>query len=433
MKTPNILYILVDDLGWGDVSYHGSQINTPNIDRLAQKGIELDQHYVCPVCTPTRVSLLTGRYPGRFGKHATTPSNKPVLPDGYWTMASMFKEAGYKTGIFGKWHLGSDPEYYPGNYDFDYSYGSLAGGIDPYSHRYKEGPYSKTWHRNGKLIEETGHATDLITSEAIEWIKDQKESWFCYIPYTAVHRPTRAPEKWIDKYSNKKYDENPVRDKSYKTYAGYTSHLDYSIGRLIETLKITNQLENTIIIFASDNGAETSDKTHDTNLYPGFHERKPRTGSNYPLKGEKGQLYEGGIRTPAAVYWRGQLQPGKIEQPINITDWMPTLASLLNIKPDNNPEWDGLNVWPLIEDRKKSFSERNIYWNLSHNRFSIRHGNWKLIVRENKNETELYNIKDDPLEEKDCHLQNEKVVKNIKNLLKKHKKLDDSSKRSDID
>src|SRR5699024_7764618 len=120
MERPNVMFILADDLGWGDVGYHGSPIKTPNIDRLAQTGIELDYHYVCPLCTPTRASLLTGRYAGRFGKHATVPSNNPILPDGYWTIARMFQEAGYSTGLFGKWHLGSDPKFYPGMYGFDY-------------------------------------------------------------------------------------------------------------------------------------------------------------------------------------------------------------------------------------------------------------------------------------------------------------------------
>ncbi|MDE2725967.1 MAG: sulfatase-like hydrolase/transferase, partial [Gemmatimonadota bacterium] len=142
IEKPNILFILADDMGWGDVSYHGSHIRTPNIDRLAATGIELDQHYVCPMCTPTRTCLLTGRHPGRFGRHATVPSNAPVLPDGYETLASSFRNAGYETGLFGKWHLGSSPEYGPNQFGFNTAYGSLAGGVDPYNHRYKSGPFS---------------------------------------------------------------------------------------------------------------------------------------------------------------------------------------------------------------------------------------------------------------------------------------------------
>lgn len=280
-KKPNILFILADDLGWGDVGYHGSPIETPNIDRLASESVELDNHYVCPVCTPTRTSLMTGRHPGRFGKHATVPTNLPVLPDGYYTIASMLKDNGYATGLFGKWHLGSDVEFYPNKYGFDYSYGSLAGGVDPYTHLYKRGPYSKTWHRNGELISQEGHATDLITNEAINWIKGKEEPWFCYVPFTAVHLPIRAPEKWIDKYSDKKYDSDHERDRSFKVYAAYTSHMDYCVGKFIETLKLMDSLDETIVIFASDNGATTKNADIDTAKYPGRYDDMPRTGSNY--------------------------------------------------------------------------------------------------------------------------------------------------------
>ncbi len=133
MNQPNILFVLADDLGWADLSLHGSPIRTPNIDRLAADGIELEQHYVCPMCTPTRIAFLTGRHPGRFGAHATVPSNAPVLPDGYATLATVLQGRGYDTGLFGKWHLGSSPEFGPNNYGFDASYGSLAGGVDPYT------------------------------------------------------------------------------------------------------------------------------------------------------------------------------------------------------------------------------------------------------------------------------------------------------------
>lgn len=129
-ERPNILFILADDLGWGDVSYHGAAIRTPNIDRLVQSGVELDQHYVCPMCTPTRACLMTGRHPGRFGRHATTPSNPPVLPDGYETLAVSLRNREYDTGLFGKWHLGSDPKFGPNHFGFNTAYGSLAGGVD---------------------------------------------------------------------------------------------------------------------------------------------------------------------------------------------------------------------------------------------------------------------------------------------------------------
>ena len=191
VDKPNILFILADDLGWGDVSYHGSDIRTPAIDRLAESGIQLEQHYVCPMCTPTRVSFLTGRYPGRFGRRATTPSNPPVLPDNYETLATSLRNNGYDTGLFGKWHLGSSPQFGPNYFGFNTSYGSLAGGVDPYNHHYKRGEFSQTWHRNCQLIKQSGHVTDLITDEAIKWLIGREKPWFCYVPFTAVHVPIK--------------------------------------------------------------------------------------------------------------------------------------------------------------------------------------------------------------------------------------------------
>ena len=179
---PNILYILADDMGWGDVSYHGSDIRTPALDRMAATGVEVDHHYVCPVCTPTRTCLLTGRHPGRFGRHATVPTIQPVLPDGYETLASHLRDAGYDTGLFGKWHLGSSLEYAANNWGFNTSYGCQAGCMDPYTHRYHLAGYEHTWHRDGTPLDEPGHATDLILREARRWIESRTAPWFCYVP-----------------------------------------------------------------------------------------------------------------------------------------------------------------------------------------------------------------------------------------------------------
>ena len=433
MERPNVLYILADDLGWGDVGYHGSPIHTPNLDRLAGTGVELDAHYVCPVCTPTRASLLTGRHPGRFGRHVTCPSNAPALPDGYYTLASLFRDAGYATGLFGKWHLGSDPKFRPNVYGFDYSYGSLAGGVDPYTHRYKTGPHSKTWHRNGERLDARGHATDLITDEEIQWIESQPQPWFCYVPFTAVHTPVRAPEAWVDRYWDRAYDVDPDRDRSFKAYAGYTSHLDHSVGRLIETLKLLEQETNTIVIFASDNGGVTRNPSNDVAKYPGWHEDMPRTGCNAPLRGHKGQVYEGGVRTPAAMMWPSRLQRRVVRRPIQMVDWAPTFAALLGAQPPADSLWDGVNVWPLISGESDEPRERVMYWNLQHNRFAVREGDWKLIHRERNTgpETELYNIALDPLEERNVVADNPGVVARLMKRLAEQRALDDTSKRDD--
>jgi arylsulfatase A-like enzyme len=434
---PNVLYILADDLGWGDVGYHGSAIRTPNIDRLAQSGVELDRHYVCPLCTPTRAALLTGRFPSRFGEHATVPSNAPVLPDGYPTLASLFRANGYQTGLFGKWHLGSDPKFYANAYGFDYSYGSFAGGVDPYSHRYKEGPYSRTWHKNGELIDEQGHATDLITDEALSWLSGREGPWFCYVPYTAVHTPVKAPEAWKDRYAEGVYDPDPERDRSFKEYAAYASHMDAAVGRFVEFLKATGLRDNTIVVFASDNGAVTYNPSADTAQYPGRHADMPRTGSNYPLRGHKGQLYEGGIRTPAAISWPAALKPGRVTSPVHIADWVPTLAALASLEQDAGllgAPLDGTDVSEALRNPDLRSERPPMYWNLRHARFAVRDGAWKLIrrLRKDSTDTELYDVEADPLEERDVAEDNPTRVQELINLLERLRADDDTLARPEF-
>ncbi|MFC1713589.1 sulfatase-like hydrolase/transferase [Candidatus Poribacteria bacterium] len=433
-EKPNVLFILADDLGWGDVSYHGSEIRTPNVDRLRDSGVELDQHYVCPVCTPTRASLLTGRHPGRFGRHATTPSNAPVLPDGYETLATSLRNCGYDTGLFGKWHLGSSPEYGPNEYGFNTGYGSLAGGVDPYNHRYKRGQFSMTWHRNGEPVEELGHVTDLIAREAVEWIESRKSPWFCYVPFTAVHTPIKAPQHWIDQYEFEKYDDDPVRDRSYKKYAAYASQMDYAVGQLIEAVTRRCECEDTIIVFSSDNGAQPGYSPVDLAKYPGWQEATPRLGSNLPLRGRKAQLYEGGIRTPTVISWPSVLEPRKLEHPMHIVDWMPTFTNLVGYTPKEDPQWDGVDIWPLINGEADSIKPRSIFWNFTGARFALREGDWKLITAEHMDpaRSELYNIATDPYETHNAAKDEPDVTKEILNRIRQERKLDETSKRDDV-
>jgi len=431
---PNILFILADDLGWDDVSYHGSVIRTPNIDRLVGSSIELDQHYVCPMCTPTRASLLTGRYPGRFGRHATVPSNAPVLPDGYETLATSLRNCGYDTGLFGKWHLGSSPEYGPNHYGFNAAYGSLAGGIDPYNHHYKKGQFSVTWHRNGEFVSEPGHVTDLIVREAITWIETREEPWFCYVPFTAVHIPVKVPQHWLDKYEFGTYDDELLKDRSFKKYAAYASHMDYAVGQLIEVLECNLQRENTIVVFSSDNGAATGCPRQETNRYPGWQEETPRLGSNLPLRGQKGQLYEGGVRTPTLISWPSVLQPGKCEHPIHIVDWMPTFTSLVGYNPEHNLQWDGVGVWPLLTGERQNIENRCIFWNFKGTEFGLRNDGWKLMTTESMetDKSELYNLDLDPYETEDVAKENPEIVRQMLDMIAHERELDGSSKRNDI-
>ena len=433
-ERPNILFVLADDMGWGDVSYHGSDIRTPSIDRLVQSGVELDHHYVCPMCTPTRACLMTGRHPGRFGRHATSPSNPPVLPDGYETLAASLRNRGYDTGLFGKWHLGSRPEWGPNHFGFNTSYGSLAGGVDPYSHRYKVGEHSVTWHRNGELIEERGHVTDLIAAQVVEWIETRKSPWFCYVPFTAVHTPVKAPQSWIDRYDGRRYDADPDRDRSFKVYAAYASQMDHAIGQFVETLTRTCQLDNTIVVFASDNGAIPSDPLHDTDKYPGRFEEMPRLGSNLPLRGQKAQMYEGGIRTPAVISWPGTLKRHRMTHPIHIVDWMPTFTRMLGYTPQSDPQWDGVDIWPLLTREVGQPEERSIFWNFAGRNFGVRSGPWKLIAKETMEpaDCELFNIEEDPLERDEVSAENPGLVEELLQAIAEDRKLDDTSKRPDV-
>jgi arylsulfatase A-like enzyme len=194
-EKPNILFIVADDLGWSDVGWHGGFSKTPNMDKLVRTGLELDQHYVQPVCTPTRTALMSGRYPGRFGPQALGPSNLRAMPLGTVTLASALKSLGYATYQSGKWHLGSKHEWGPGPYGFDHSYGTLTGAADPWTHKYrKNSPYEDTWQRDGKFLHEEGNATELVAAEAVRRIEEKKAPWFVYLPFHAVHTPVDTPE-----------------------------------------------------------------------------------------------------------------------------------------------------------------------------------------------------------------------------------------------
>jgi len=244
---PNILIIVADDLGWGDVGWHGSHIKTPGLDKLVRAGVELDQHYVWPMCSPTRAAILSGRYASRFG--VTAAQNDLALFPDTVTLAGGLRESGYATAITGKWHLGSKAEWGPNKFGFDHSYGAFAGGTGPYDHRYKKGEFTGNWHRNGELITEEGHVTDLIAREAIRWIEGRDaRPFFLYLPFTAPHIPIDEPQRWLDLYPK-------VEPLTKRHYAANVTHLDDAVGLVIDALERTGKLANTLIVFTSDNGA----------------------------------------------------------------------------------------------------------------------------------------------------------------------------------
>lgn len=410
-ERPNIMIILTDDQGWGDVGYNDPAIYTPNIDQLSASGIRLLQHYVHPQCTPTRVALLTGRYPSRFGTHATfAGGNDQAIPYGTPTLASLLKTVGYETALIGKWHLGSVPSQGPNYWGFDYAYGCLAGGCDNYTHLYKhapDNPYSHTWHRNGVLIpdseqgnryEEGKHTTDLITKDALRFIHQKRDKpFFLYLAHTAPHTPLQEEEKWFTDPEGKLQK----LDKERKLFAAALHHVDDAIGKVAQALKISGQWENTIVIFSSDNGSVE--------------------GSNGLLRGQKTHVYEGGIRVPAWVSWPARLKPDSINQPMHISDWLPTLCHVAGVEtlPDN---LDGRDMLPLLEGKK---IPRDFYWAWGRDKFplprrAVRVGDWKLVTHTSKNKDsrwELFDLANDPYEKFDLAEKHPERVKSLRAFL----------------
>jgi len=424
-SKPNIVLFVADDAGWHDVGYHGSIINTPNIDRLAETGVELDQFYVYPTCSPTRASLLTGKYASRFGIGGPIAMrSKQVLPTNVETLPQTLKQEGYQTAITGKWHLGLSLESAPSHYGFDYTYGYLHGQVDQYTHRYKNG--DRTWYRNDEFVDEEGHATDLITKEAINYItgiRDTTKPFFVYIPYSVPHYPLQEEAKWVEPYKN--LDDVESR----KLFAASMTHMDSAIGKVMKTLEDEKLLDNTLVIFISDNGGQKSwdyDTGFNPELYEGKHGPYPKLGNNSPLKGYKVELYEGGIRVPAIFNWKGKLAHSKVEQLTKVTDLFPTIASVVDSSLTINLNLDGKNIWDAITGKKAENIDRELYLRTPE-QFVLRKGDWKLIhfgSSLNVGKEELYNIKDDPDETKNVIKSNSTIRDELFNELKEQAKSD---------
>jgi arylsulfatase A-like enzyme len=421
-EKPNIVFIIADDLGWADLDFHGGNVPTPHLDQLRKDGVELARHYVAPVCSPTRAGLMTGRYWSRFG--VTAPHAGQALPFDTVTLARALKESGYDTCLTGKWHLGSKPEWGPNHFGFDHGYGSLGGGVGPYNHFYKQGPYEVTWHRNGELIEEKGHVTDLIAAEAVKWIGGRGDKpFFLYVPFTAVHLPIKEPTEFLDRVPAAITGDVP------RHYAACVMHLDDAVGRIVAAVEKAGKTDDTIVVFTSDNGgstAENNDTKYPEDAYP----TGKLTGNNKPLRGQKGDLYEGGTRVPTLLRWPGKVKAGTIcDTPLHITDWMPTLCALAGYQPAKDLRWDGDNVWGAITG-ESPLPARTLYSVAPAFRARmLREGDWKLIVSDGEKEaakTELFNLATDPAEATDL------AASQPDKLAELRKKLDDTA-RADRD
>ncbi len=355
---PNILFILSDDQGWGDVGFHGSEIKTPNIDRLAAAGAQLDQFYVMPLCSPTRAAFLTGRYPIRYGLHVgvVRPFAQYGLPLDERTLAQALHDAGYETAITGKWHLGfPQPAYLPTHRGFDHQYGLYNGNFDYFTHRRDGG---LDWHRDDHALQEEGYSTKLIAQEAARLITghDTGKPLFLYVAFNAVHAPFQVPDSYAAPYSS--------MQGRRRTYAGMVAAMDEGIGEILAALEKKGLRENTLIVFCSDNGGPL----------PGV------VTSNGPLRDGKGSLYEGGVRVPAIAVWPGKISAGSIvHAPLHMVDWYPTFLNLAGAPSSGGHALDGRDAWPAITRGAPSPHE-DILTNISTTGGALRAGDWKLVV-----------------------------------------------------
>ena len=256
--------------------------------------------------------------------------------------------------------------------------------------------------------------------------------------FTAVHIPVKPTQEWLTKYYHEHFDDDPDKNLSFKKYAAYASHMDQAVGKILESLERTCQRENTIIVFSSDNGAINDAPLHSSDQYPGWQTEYPRLGSNAPYRGVKAQLYEGGIRVPTIVNWRGKLSSDKIDTPVQVTDWMPTFLSLTGSEITHASRYDGQDIWSVITGAEKTSSSRRLYWNFQGSaQLGLRDGDWKLIVRNpdsgDDRETELYNIADDPYEKYDRAAEMPDRVADLAAKVQEERQFDDSSARTDVD
>ena len=417
---PNIVFILTDDLGYGDLSSYGSKtINSKNIDQLAKDGVKLTSYYAAqPVCSASRAAVLTGVYPNRIGIHnAFGPNSNSGINHSELTLAEMLKENGYSTGIYGKWHLGSKKEYFPTNHGFDEFYGILySNDMWRWHPEYPEGyPEDLLLYRNESPIMEITDQSDLtkdITSESIDFIERNKNNpFFLYIAHPQPHVPLFVSKDFENITGN-------------GLYADVITEIDYSVGRVLRSLEENGLTENTIVVFTSDNGPWLSYGNH--------------SGSSGIYREGKGTTWEGGVRVPSIIKFPNKLKSRVIDEPVMAIDWMPTFAELTNSKLSEN-KIDGKNIWPLLTGETHSSPHEKLYFYYRVNELhSIRMNDWKIHftrtyrslngrpggidgipVKYDMNvieQNELYNLKNDPRELYNVYNEFPEIAKKMEEL-----------------
>jgi len=376
-RKPNVIIIFTDDQGTIDMNCYGAKdLVTPHMDRLAQRGVRFTQFYsAAPVCSPSRVGLLTGRTPQHGGLSGNVGLEAEGMPSSQVTIAEEFKRAGYNTAHIGKWHLGHHPETIPNGQGFDYSFGHLVGCIDNYSHFfYWSGPNKHDLWRNGKEIFCNGKFfPELMVNEASDFIEQNKNDPFLiYFAMNTPHYPYQGSPEWLEHYQDLPYPRN--------LYAAFLSTMDEYIGQLLKKVDDAGLTENTIIVFQSDHGASQEVRAHSGG------------GNAGPHRGAKFSLYEGGIRVPAMISWPGKIPENVVRNQVATgCDWYPTLMELCEIPPSDHP-LDGRSLLPIILSEKAPTAHQRFHWK-SGQAIAVREGRWKLIMTGKR--VELYDLPND--------------------------------------
>jgi arylsulfatase A-like enzyme len=411
---PNLIVIMTDDMGYADVGFNGCKdIPTPNIDSIAYNGAHIVNGYVSfPVCGPSRAGFMTGRYQDRFG-FTTNPTIDPTndiagLPLDEKTIAEVLHKEGYKSAIVGKWHLGTHPNFHPLKRGFDYFYGFLSGGHNYFMNQLTienlENVKSKwAWYKtklreNHKTLEFEDYKTDYLTDELSEaglrFINKQAEnnqSFFLFLAYNAPHTPMHATEKYLSRFPD-------IEDKKRKTYAAMVSAVDDGVGNVLRTLKNNGIEENTLIVFLSDNGGAHNNASQNT-----------------PLRGTKGSVYEGGLRVPFAMQWKGVIPANtSYEESVSSLDIMASIVDILDIKTNPKKPLDGVNIIPYLTGKKKGAPHEYLFWRKwEQNAMAAINADYKLLKVKKNAETEFYNLKKDVSEKENIKGSNSKKVQEI--------------------
>jgi arylsulfatase A-like enzyme len=408
---PNIVFIMADDLGYGDLSSYGAtDVRTPHIDSIAERGVRLTHYYAnSTVCSPTRAALMTGRFSDLAGVPGVV---RPDTNDSYGfldpaldLMPQYLKRKGYATALVGKWHLGLTSPNLPNERGFDLYRGHLSGMMDYYTHEHRGVSYLR---HDEKPIAAEGHATDLFSDWAVEYLHERRGTdtpFFLYLAYTAPHSPIQPPDENVARIRTR----GPGLEEKRLRFAALVEHMDDGVGRVLGALEETGQLADTLVVFMSDNGGA-----------------EWLGADNGPLRGGKQDLFEGGIRVPGMAMWPGRIEPGTVRDDVILTmDWLPTLAALVGLEIAHRV--DGRDMSAVLLGGEAPANDRTLVWVRREGRdmmgiphYAVRRGEYKLVVNHPFEAPLLFDLATDPFEESPLEMQGNAIARQLEDLLQAH-------------